>query len=228
MRPASPTPPASGKTAAVSEELDHKPLRQVVADRIRLMIVAGELAPGQRLIEGQLAERLGVSRNPIREALRSLEATGLIDVIPRKGAHVTSINVDELTQIQDLRYAIESLAAERAAENRTDEDLRALKSCIDQGHLATKQGDKIRAAECHRAFHVALERASKNPYIEYALAPLRQRSELVFAVLQEERGEITWAEHRAILDAVSRRDTKAAGDLMRKHIKVAVEHFSLH
>lgn len=213
---------------AVGEELDHKPLRQVVADRIRLMIVAGELSPGQRLIEGQIAERLGVSRNPVREALRSLEATGLIDVIPRKGAHVAMINLDELTQIQDLRFAIESLAAERAAVNRTDDDLRALKLCIDRGLAATKRGDKALAAECHRAFHVALERASKNPYIEFALAPLRQRSEIVFAVLQEERGEITWAEHREILDAVARSDVEASGDLMRKHIKVAVEHLSTH
>ena len=214
--------------AAFSEELDHKPLRQVVADRIRLMIVAGELAPGQRLVEGQLAERLGVSRNPVREALRSLEATGLIDVIPRKGAHVTTINIDELTQIQDLRYAIESLAAERAAALRTDDDLKALKSCIDNGLAATKKGDKIVAAECHRAVHVALERASKNPYIEFALAPLRQRSELVFAVMQEERGEITWAEHRAILDAVERGDTVAARTLMQQHINVAVEHLHTH
>lgn len=218
----------AGKVASPREELDHKPLRQVVADRIRLMIVAGELQPGQRLIEGQLAERLGVSRNPVREALRSLEATGLIDVIPRKGAHVASIDVNELTQIQELRFAIESLAAERAAVRRTDEDLRALKTCIDNGLAATKKGDKIRAAECHRAFHVALERASQNPYIEYALAPLRQRSEVLFAVMQEERGEITWAEHRAILDAVTKGDAAAARDLMRDHITVSVEHLAMH
>ena len=174
------------------------------------MILDGTFAPGERLIEGHIAEQLGVSRNPVREAIRSLEATGLVEVIPRKGAHVSSIDVEEVRQIQELRSAIEPLAAELAAERRTDDDVKQLTECIDRGLAATKSGDKVTAAAYHRDFHIALEHAAQNPYIERALSPLRQRTELVFSVLQEERGEITWKEHSAIRDAVAKGDASLA------------------
>ena len=190
------------------------------------MILDGTFAPGERLIEGHIAEQLGVSRNPVREAIRSLEATGLVEVIPRKGAHVSRIDVEEVRQIQELRSVIEPLAAELAAERRTDADVRQLTECIDRGLAATKSGDKVAAAAYHRDFHIALEHAAQNPYIERALAPLRQRTELVFSVLQEERGEITWQEHSAIRDAVAKGDSSLARDLLREHIAVSVRHFA--
>jgi len=207
--------------------LDHRPLRDVVAERIREMILDGTFALGERLIEGHSAEQLGVSRNPVREAIRSLEATGLVEVIPRKGAHVSRIDVEEVRQIQELRSVIEPLAAELAAERHTDDDVRQLTDCIDRGLAATKSGDKVLAAACHRDFHIALEHAAQNPYIERALGPLRQRTELVFSVLQEERGEVTWKEHSAIRDAVAKGDAVLARDLLREHIAVSVRHFEL-
>jgi len=209
----------------MSEVVEQRPLREIVAERIRAMIIEGALRPGERLIEGHIAERLGVSRNPVREAIRSLEATGLIEVIPRKGAHVSKIDLEEVRQIQELRFAIESLAAELAAKRRTDDDLLRLTECIEKGLAATKSGDKVGAAARHRDFHIALEHAARNPYINRALSPLRQRTELVFSVLQDERGEITWEEHRAIRDAVANGSARRARDLMREHIAVAVKHF---
>jgi DNA-binding GntR family transcriptional regulator len=205
--------------------LEHRPLRDVVAERIREMILDGTFTPGERLIEGHIAEQLGVSRNPVREAIRSLEATGLVEVIPRKGAHVSRIDVEEVRQIQELRSVIEPLAAELAAKRRTDGDIRRLSECIDRGLAATKSGDKVLAAAWHRDFHIALEQAAQNPYIERALSPLRQRTELVFSVLQEERGEITWKEHAAIRDAVASGDARLARDLLREHIAISVRHF---
>jgi DNA-binding GntR family transcriptional regulator len=210
---------------AMTDTLEHRPLREIVAERIRMMIIGGTLQPGERLIEGHIADQLGVSRNPVREAIRSLEATGLIEVVPRKGAHVSRIDVEEVRQIQELRFAIESLAAELAAARRTDDDVARLRECIEQGLAATKSGDKVGAAAWHRNFHIALERAAGNPYIERALSPLRHRTELMFSVLQEERGAITWKEHRAIMNAVARSDAKAARDLMREHISIALRHF---
>lgn len=211
---------------AMTDALDHRPLREIVAERIRSMIIGGTLKPGQRLIEGHIAEQLGVSRNPVREAIRSLEATGLIEVVPRKGAQVSQIDVEEVRQIQELRFAIEGLAAELAAQRRTEDDVARLRECIDRGLAATKSGDKVGAATWHREFHIALERAAGNPYIERALSPLRHRTELVFSVLQEARGTITWREHRAISDAVAKGDAERARDLMRQHITVAVRHFA--
>jgi len=207
--------------------VEHRPLREVVAERIRAMILEGAFKPGERLIEGQIADQLGVSRNPVREAIRSLEATGLIEVIPRKGAHVSRIDVEDVRNIQELRYVIESLAAELAAKRRGDDDLARLGECIDKGLVATESGDLVGAAAWHRDFHIALEQAARNPYITRSLDPLRQRTELVFSVLQEARGKISWEEHRAIRDAVASRAPKRARDLMREHITVSVRHFEL-
>ena len=127
------------------------------------MILDGTFAPGERLIEGHIAEQLGVSRNPVREAIRSLEATGLVEVIPRKGAHVSRIDVEEVRQIQELRSVIEPLAAELAAERRTDADVRQLTECIDRGLAATKSGDKVAAAAYHRDFHIAARARRTEP-----------------------------------------------------------------
>jgi DNA-binding GntR family transcriptional regulator len=99
-----------------------------------------------------------------------------------------------------------------------------LLECTDKGLAATKSRDKVGAAAWHHQFHIVLERAARNPYIEQALSPLRHRTELVFSVLQEEWGTITWKEHRAI-DAVGRGDATAASDLMREHIAVVVRYF---
>jgi DNA-binding GntR family transcriptional regulator len=207
--------------------VEHQPLREIVAERIREMIIAGEFAPGERLVEGHIAELLQVSRNPVREAIRSLEATGLIEVIPRKGAHVSRVDMEEVRQIQELRSFIEPHAAELAAKRRSDADIARLTECIEKGLAATKSGDKVGAAGWHRDFHIALENAAGNPYIARALEPLRQRTELVFSVLQEERGEITWKEHSAIRDAVAAGQARQARDLLREHIAVAVREFAL-
>jgi DNA-binding GntR family transcriptional regulator len=211
----------------MTDAVEHRPLREIVAERIRAMILGGVFQPGERLIEGHIADQLGVSRNPVREAIRSLEATGLIEVIPRKGAHVSRVDLEEVRQIQELRFVIESFAAELAAKRRTDDDIKRLTECIEKGLAATKSGDKVGAAAWHRDFHIALEDAGGNPYIQRALHPLRQRTELVFSMLQEERGEITWKEHRAIRDAVAKGSARQARDLMREHISVSVRHFAL-
>ena len=211
----------------MTDAVEHRPLREIVAERIREMIIGGVFAPGERLIEGHIAEQLRVSRNPVREAIRSLEATGLIEVIPRRGAHVSRVDLEEVRQIQELRSMIEPHAAELAAKRHTEADIARLTECIERGLAATKSRDKVGAAGWHRDFHIALEDAAKNPYIARALAPLRQRTELVFSVLQEERGEVTWKEHAAIRDAVASGNARQARDLLREHIAVSVRHFAL-
>ena len=85
----------------------YRPLREVVAEEIRAMIVRGDLAPGERLLEDRLAEQLGVSRNPVREAIRSLEATGLVEVVPRRGAYVSRLDVEDARQLLEVRGILE-------------------------------------------------------------------------------------------------------------------------
>ncbi len=213
------------KVQHIMHHVDHQSLREVVVGQIRSMIIEGELAQGTRLVEGQLAEALGVSRNPVREAIRSLEATGLVDIVPRKGAYVCVIDHDEFHQIQDLILLIEGYAAEIAAEVRTDEDLERLSECITNGRAESTAGNYVSASRWHQDFHVALENAAGNPFLSKILSPLRHRTDLVFSIVVDRRGKFTWEEHEAIYEAVKAQDAEGSKKLVCEHITNALNAF---
>ncbi len=210
---------------AASTDSNETPLREVVAGRVRAMILDGELRPGERLIEGQLAERLGVSRNPVREAMRSLEATGLIEVVPRRGAHVATVDLDTAHHIQRVRILVEGYAVALAAERQDPESIARVRRCLERGRRATERGDAVTAAACHRDFHLAVEDAAGLPFLRQVLDPLRSQTELVFSVVTDLRGNITWEEHQAILDALVSGNAECASELVREHIANALESF---
>lgn len=205
--------------------LVHKPLREVVTCELRRLIVEGDLAPGERIFEDQLAERLGVSRNPVREAIRSLEALGLVEVLPRRGAYVVAVDVDDIRQMLEIRRVLDRWVIETAAERHDDDDIARLDSCIDLGRAASEANDPVRAAAQHRAFHLAIEAATKNPYTTVAMDPIRQRAELVFSVLAHHRGPVGWDAHEAIRDAIAKGDGATAGRLMDAHVVGAIDEF---
>ena len=204
-----------------------QPLREVVAGQLRTMILDGELKPGQRLVEGQLAERLGVSRNPVREAMRSLEATGLIEVVPRRGAHVCAIDQCEVHHIQQIRILVEGYAVEQAAMRQDPDSIDRIRECMEEGRQATERGDAVTAALCHREFHIAVEKAAGIPCLQQVLDPLRQQTELVFSVVTDSRGDITWEEHENIYNAIAAGDASQARKMSRQHILNALESFQI-
>lgn len=203
----------------------HRPLRELVAEDIRGMIMSQQLLPGARLIEADLAEQLGVSRIPVREAIRLLEATGLVEVVPRKGAHVAVVDATDIQHIQELRVAIEGFAAEMAALRRTPENVADLTQCVELGLAASESGDLVGAAVYHRDFHLAMERAAHNPYLGLVVNPLRQRTEMVFSVLLERRGSMAWDQHRRLLDTIAAADPVQARIEMEGHIREAMSHW---
>jgi len=196
----------------------YRPLREVVAEELRAMILRGELAAGERLLEDRLAEQLGVSRNPVREAIRSLEATGLVEVVPRRGAYVCRPDLDEVRQLLEVRGVLESWAAGLVASNPSADLVAELRAIVADGEAAQDAGNTVRAAELHRKFHLTIEAAAGNPYLSQVVEPLRQRTELVFSLLMEDRGAAGWHEHERILDAIASADAEAARTTVFEHI----------
>jgi DNA-binding GntR family transcriptional regulator len=207
---------------------EHRTLRQAVAAELHGMIMRGELQPGERLVEDRLAEQLGVSRNPVREAIRLLESTGLVEVVPRRGAYVTRLDLEDVRELLDLRGVVEGYAAALAAERATEADLAAVGRWITDGIAATERGDKVRAAECHRGFHIEIERIAGNRYLDEVVRPLRNRTEMVFSLLLEQRGTYSWNEHQRILDAIAARDPEAARRAVREHLDRVLEQIEQH
>lgn len=201
----------------------HRTLRELVADSILERIMRGDLPPGTRLYEDRLAAELGVSRNPVRESIRALEATGLVEVIPRRGAYVADVDHADLVQLLDVRSVLEARAAELAATRVTDDDIAELDRCIAEGIDASRRDDLLRAAECHRDFHLAVERASGNRYIGETAGPLRHRTELVFSMLADFRSTLSWEEHRRLRDAIVAGDTSLARARALEHMTGVID-----
>jgi DNA-binding GntR family transcriptional regulator len=206
--------------------LNHRSLRETVVDALRQLIIDGELAPRERLVEERIAERLGVSRNPVREAIRTLESMGLITVIPRRGAYVAELDVKDIRQMQEVRMTLDRWIVQAAAIRHDERDIAALDECLRLGRAASETGDLISAAQQHRAFHLAIEAATKNPYATVAMNPLRQRAELVFAMLADHRGPVGWDDHQAIRDAIVRRDVELAATLTSRHVDEVVDELA--
>lgn len=154
---------------------EYLPLRDVVFNTLRQAILKGELAPGERLMEIQLADRLGVSRTPIREAIRKLELEGLVVMIPRKGAEVAKITEKDLKDVLEVRCALEELAVELACRNITDLQVEELKKNVKEFKKAIHGKDVTALAEKDVAFHDIIFSATHNERLIQILNNLREQ-----------------------------------------------------
>lgn len=195
------------------------PVRSVCR-AIRDDIVAGFHPPGSRLTEESLARRHGVSRVPVREALRTLESEGFVTVRRHAGASVAEPSEHEAADLLEMRALLEPLAAERAARRRTEAHLRVLRGLVALGRERTTARDGVPgAAPPEEWFHDTLARASGSPSLARVLTGLRRKIAWVFTVDGQAAAAHSWEEYGAIVDAVARRDAERARRAAAGHVE---------
>ena len=200
---------------------DFLPLRDVVFNTLRQAILRGELKPGERLLEIQLANKLGVSRTPIREAIRKLELEGLVLMIPRRGAEVAEITEKSLRDVLEVRGALEELAVDLACDRITNEDIQNLKEAAKEFEAALQGGDVTEYAEADVKFHDIIYHATDNQRLIQLLYNLREQMYRyrVEYLKRKEMHSILLEEHEHIIECIEKRDKQAAKLAISTHVE---------
>lgn len=200
---------------------EYLPLRDVVFNTLRQAILKGELKPGERLMEIALAERLGVSRTPIREAMRKLELEGLVVMIPRRGAQVANITEKDLNDVLEVRLALENMAIEKACNRMTEDQMDKLWIAAREFEKTMTEGNLVRLAEADVEFHEIIYQASDNRRLNQVLNNLREQiyRYRVEYLKDEETRNVLVKEHEELYHAIKERDVSRALEISSKHIE---------
>ena len=196
------------------------PLRDVVFKTLREAILKGDLKPGERLMELQLASKLGVSRTPIREAIRMLEQEGLAVTTPRKGAEVAKMTLKDMEDVLEIRDALDELAVRIACQKISDEQLKQLEDMKELFEKSTQTGNVKKIAEADVTFHDVIYEATGNPKLVTLLNNLREQvyRYRVEYIKDPKNYPTLIAEHEAILESLKNRDVKNAVEAMHVHV----------
>ncbi len=203
-------------------------LRDQVYATLEDLIVRGELVPGARLAEAELAEQLGVSRNPVREALTVLAHSGWVDLRPRQGAVVHEPSEKEREDFLAVRTLVKQGAARLAAQAATPAEIETLRGLVGRGTAAAQAGDLQAAGELNSAFHQAVDAAADNVVLSEVLALMRKRLRWYFLPIARLRGRESWAELARLVDAIEARDPDAAAAAMEAHCRRTAESIARH
>lgn len=200
---------------------NYRTLQEIVVDRLRDWIKEGVLKPRDKLSQDDLAAKLGVSRMPLREAFRQLEAEGLVTVYPHKGVYVTALSPDEIQELHMIRTVLEGLAARLAAEKMTAETLAKLEAILAQMHQVAEEGQTEELLELDREFHGTMYRASKCEHLCDLIHRLRDKSDPYIKAYMTRvgRAKESLAEHRGIINACAARDSDLTERLVKENLE---------
>lgn len=199
-------------------------LRAQIKDVILQRIVTGEYPPGSRLVETRIAQELGVSQAPVREALRDLEQLGCIVHEPFRGCSVKAFSAEELLEAFPVRAALEALAARLAAERMTEDELLLLAELLETMRRAARRGDAHDQSQANASFHATIVRAARNATLERQWSFLEPYSRTYLTVSQPGLDLQALSErHVPILDALRARDGDAAAEAMHRHLMDAAD-----
>ena len=199
---------------------EHKPLRELVYEELRLLIMTGQIKPGVRMMEIDLAESMGVSRTPVREAIRQLEKDNLVTIEPRRGAYVSDISPYDLNEMLVVREPLEGLAIQLAADRMSADDVDVIRSVNLDYAEALRGGDTEKLIQLDTQFHSLITKGSGNPYLIELCQQVHERV-LRFRYVyfkSIKRAEDIIEEHNAILEMLQKRDGEGARKCMESHI----------
>ena len=201
----------------------YKPLRDVVFETLRDAIITQVLKPGERLMEIQLADEMGVSRTPVREAIRKLELEGLVVMVPRKGAYVAGVSMKDIHEVYEVRAALEMLAVSLAAERITDEELDALeRQVLRESEEEAKDNENTldNIVYIDTTFHDIIYQAAHNQRLVQFLNILQEQLQRFRAASLSRPGRSKTAleEHKQIIEALAERNGDLAAKLAKEHI----------
>ena len=208
----------------------YRPLRELVCETIRQAIVDGVFSPGERLMEIQLADEMGVSRTPVREAIRKLELEGFVVMIPRRGTYVADISIKDINEVYEIRTSLEVtslevLAAGLAAERISDEELETMQRLLVEIGQHIEDGNIEKIVEIDTAFHDVLYKASRNGRLAGIINNLREQITVIRrrSMMYPGRLRNTMEEHRLLVDSIAAHDVDRAQNAARIHMENA-EH----
>jgi DNA-binding GntR family transcriptional regulator len=193
------------------------PLREAAYEALLELITRGALRPGQHLVESELAERLGVSRQPVREALQRLSNERWVDLRPTQGAFVHQPTVAEADQLMAVRALLEAEAARLAAANAADGSIERLRELWREGVAALAADDIDAVVAANAALHARVMELAANDVLAELAAQVSRRVRWYYTPVARQRGEQSWEEHAALIEAIAAHDQDLAARVMREH-----------
>jgi DNA-binding GntR family transcriptional regulator len=202
---------------------DYKNAREAAFEKIKEAIIKGHFKPGEKLVEQTLAQEMGVSRTPVREAIRRLEAEGFVVSIPRKGVVVSRADKEEIVQLYSIRAELEGLAARWAIENADEDDIQKLDEAILRMEETAASGDLDGVVQSNALFHDAIAQASKSRILCTLLKTLQDNIQRFRfqSLLLPGRPKAVLAEHKEIVAAIKEKKTEEADRLLKEHLQNA-------
>lgn len=199
----------------------YQPLRDMVFDVLMNAIMQGQLSPGERLLEVQLADEMGVSRTPVREAIRRLELEGFVVMVPRKGAYVAGLSVKDVEEVYEIRTVLETLAVRLAAQRMQPADYQQLDELAEKMCATWQEGDVDNWVNLDARFHELLYKFSRNDRLVYMMSNIMEQLSRyrIISLANVEVRHNSLSEHQELIEALKRRDSEAAAIAASTHIE---------
>ena len=199
---------------------NHRPLREIVYEELKRQILIGEIAPGTRMMEVELAEDMGVSRTPVREAIRKLEKEGLVTIEPRKGAYASNISIKDMVDVLEVRQGLEAMAAASASEKISDAQKEELQNAVDQYRAAVESEDVEEIIKYDQKFHMLIVTYSGNKTLTQVFSTVQELAIRFRYIYYDDfnRYENMPNEHQEIEEAIMSGDSEKARIAADQHV----------